>query len=1560
MKKTKIIRYASLPVVLSALGVIGASCGNRQTQVNSATSLAAKLQNANNAGATTIQNARVSVELDKLKRELREATEFWKLSLAEESKERKAADADIRSNVIELEKKLDALRSQLASEIKALDEKLTNEFNKKLADQKKELSEQINKETEERSKAIKEIEDNLNATDPAASKFAIIKNFQAEIKSLQTRVSTAESELAKQGAQIVEQARSLKTLDERMNKTEDQLRSESIEAIRPDLLTALEALEAQKTMEIAAHNASMGAYRNPQLQTRIDRLSFLKSAGDTLPEAQKQALGTHLNTTAGERSALIAIARKHTETKLRTAIEAKAAEAHANDEALRRQMVSSNLKLVEAMVAGDNALREQVNAKINAEARRRSEELQAMREHIEATYAKSVDLVMLNNVVNGLSNSLNVLDKKVDDNDARLDQKIKQTRTALSSRIEAVKADVNSLRGEFVDHVNEYKEKVKELSEETKKAARDVRRELLVSQAFNQAKLEESIGRLNTKLTNTEYFARETRDSLAVKIVELERRDSELNDDIRAARKDATAQLNKAIAAEQKERMLIASDLKGLQEEVQRVSAVASQALNMSLANEQAIAGVSSDLKKLDEKTQSMISSLKNQMEEDLAKVRADATAIMQGLGIDTQKQFTATASQLAESKQKRDGLLMELGRLIHKGLSSSSNAIVRDSAEKKAEEFVQVVARSNAQSGNISLGAPWHEIASRKVNDLTKVFGLIESEFLLSIDYAEVSGDEQKVNDLHAMNKLFVEKVIKPNVCTDAIMGYESKITDSSYQGMVGHLFASVGGKEFWAHLARNYVQLMLSAPRSGDMEFDKVFLGQKPLTDGQSFQSALAVSAAPNLSVGSAYDEATRPELKCRNAINDWAKEVLFGSSDMSARLRKNLAERLTLKKVIDDRRLDVAYAALKEPAEAIESRAVEFLKPAFNNDGQKAMNHVRQGESSQSPFTVGAAQVIRELIQVNGQIQSVESNYRHLSSVAETANKESATITAQLSSLREKIAQFDSVKNRVKNLETKVGAIGNSMGMNFGMIAAMAARLGYTDLVDKAKAEVAKLEAADLTKSDPSLFLPKGCKATSHFFNYANEAQPLQRCDSGVSTGNGNLGDNGQCRTTRTITTTTNTNTNTHSQTINQTTNFASYGVVHLLNTRGRYWDGRQWWSWWRGGSSWQYLGTTSVTTSSVQRTVTTTSSTSVDTTMHEGFVGVLRAPWLSPLDATAQAILRRPAGAPFPSDRKTMIGLRIFGNAVKWKIEDIESGRSIIVNAEDFRVADTANGLVYEIPASMFLAKTNGQAGFTETAKITAMINDTTPDKLNDRDAPTCLHSMNGGTHNVNRYTASSSSSSGVSYSTNWGGNYYNYGYQGVQWYTSPIVLDLTGKGSISTVAPQLSNAMFDLEGTGKKSKVGWIENGSGLLALDLNGNGKIDSGRELFGDATLLKSGAKASNGYLALAQHDLNKDGVIDNKDKIYSKLLVWVDSNGDANTQKGELKPLQALGITGIGVSYEDTHADERIHHNDKIARNLVLYKGKFFGSMCPSGGCRSYDVYFGYDTLSKPVAAK
>jgi len=131
--------------------------------------------------------------------------------------------------------------------------------------------------------------------------------------------------------------------------------------------------------------------------------------------------------------------------------------------------------------------------------------------------------------------------------------------------------------------------------------------------------------------------------------------------------------------------------------------------------------------------------------------------------------------------------------------------------------------------------------------------------------------------------------------------------------------------------------------------------------------------------------------------------------------------------------------------------------------------------------------------------------------------------------------------------------------------------------------------------------------------------------------------------------------------------------------------------------------------------------------------------------------------------------------------------------------------------------------------------------------------------------------------------------------------SPIVLDLTGAGIHTTAAAQGVN--FDLDGTGQVSKVGWTTATEGLLALDLNGNGNIDNGTELFGVATKLANGQRAGNGFAALAQYDTNGDGVIDAKDPIFSKLSVWVDANHDGKVEAGEMHSLTSLGIVSLDL---------------------------------------------------------
>jgi hypothetical protein len=64
---------------------------------------------------------------------------------------------------------------------------------------------------------------------------------------------------------------------------------------------------------------------------------------------------------------------------------------------------------------------------------------------------------------------------------------------------------------------------------------------------------------------------------------------------------------------------------------------------------------------------------------------------------------------------------------------------------------------------------------------------------------------------------------------------------------------------------------------------------------------------------------------------------------------------------------------------------------------------------------------------------------------------------------------------------------------------------------------------------------------------------------------------------------------------------------------------------------------------------------------------------------------------------------------------------------------------------------------------------------------------------------------------------------------------PLALDLNGDG-IATISAN-DGIMFDHNNAGIRYGTGWINPNDGWLALDRNGNGKIDSGRELFGDNT---------------------------------------------------------------------------------------------------------------------------
>lgn len=94
---------------------------------------------------------------------------------------------------------------------------------------------------------------------------------------------------------------------------------------------------------------------------------------------------------------------------------------------------------------------------------------------------------------------------------------------------------------------------------------------------------------------------------------------------------------------------------------------------------------------------------------------------------------------------------------------------------------------------------------------------------------------------------------------------------------------------------------------------------------------------------------------------------------------------------------------------------------------------------------------------------------------------------------------------------------------------------------------------------------------------------------------------------------------------------------------------------------------------------------------------------------------------------------------------------------------------------------------------------------------------------------------------------------------------PLVLDLAGNGIATTGIDDGRD--FDIDSDGRSDRMAWIGGDDAMLALDRDGNGRIDNGSELFGTAS--------GDGFADLAKLDDNGDGAIDGNDAAFAALVL-------------------------------------------------------------------------------------
>lgn len=123
---------------------------------------------------------------------------------------------------------------------------------------------------------------------------------------------------------------------------------------------------------------------------------------------------------------------------------------------------------------------------------------------------------------------------------------------------------------------------------------------------------------------------------------------------------------------------------------------------------------------------------------------------------------------------------------------------------------------------------------------------------------------------------------------------------------------------------------------------------------------------------------------------------------------------------------------------------------------------------------------------------------------------------------------------------------------------------------------------------------------------------------------------------------------------------------------------------------------------------------------------------------------------------------------------------------------------------------------------------------------------------------------------------------------------PLVINFNGTAAQLTT----DKISFDLDADGSAEKISFVTSGSGFLALDKNGDGRINNGSELFGPTT--------GDGFSELAAYDKDGNQWIDEGDAVFNQLRIWTkDAAGNDNLLTLKQANVGALSLANIATQF-------------------------------------------------------
>lgn len=123
------------------------------------------------------------------------------------------------------------------------------------------------------------------------------------------------------------------------------------------------------------------------------------------------------------------------------------------------------------------------------------------------------------------------------------------------------------------------------------------------------------------------------------------------------------------------------------------------------------------------------------------------------------------------------------------------------------------------------------------------------------------------------------------------------------------------------------------------------------------------------------------------------------------------------------------------------------------------------------------------------------------------------------------------------------------------------------------------------------------------------------------------------------------------------------------------------------------------------------------------------------------------------------------------------------------------------------------------------------------------------------------------------------------------------------------------------------QISWLNSDQYMFLVKPNKKGRVEGVDEMFGDNTKGPDQDFAANGFIALAKFDNNKDGLINKKDAVFSKLRLWDDKNFDGVGTPDELFSLERMKVKNIDLRYDASFREQDAHGNETVYKSVIQY---------------------------------